>query len=111
MQVADKTVVALRYCMKNSKGDVLEDILNARPVEYLHGSGNILPELEKSLVGLTPGDERSLSISGQTGLQVESAFYFDVVIDNVREATEEEIKKGKPVLPNSKEECGPGCCC
>jgi len=111
MQVCSNAVVSLRYRMKNSQGDVLEDILQSKPVEYLHGSGGILPALEADLIGLQPGDKKLVVISNATSFQLDASFYFDVVIDDVRVATEEEIKKGKPAKEDMKEECGPDCIC
>jgi FKBP-type peptidyl-prolyl cis-trans isomerase 2 len=111
MQVADKTIVLLRYCMKNSNGHVLDNRLNASPVEYLHGSGNITPALEKGLEGLRPGESKTITINSTIDTQLDAAFYFDVVIDDVRMATNEEIKKGKPAKNYIKDECGPGCVC
>lgn len=111
MQVAQNTVVALRYCMKNSNGDILENILGGAPVEYLHGSNAIMPALQKSLDGLKAGAVRKINISGENDAQLNGAFRFDVIIDNVREATAEEIALGKPAKPVSQSDCGPGCCC
>ena len=111
MQVGPNTVVSLRYRMKNSAGDVLEDTLNAQPVEYLHGRGTILPVLEAGLAGLGAGDTTRVSISHETSFQLDASFYFDVVIDNVRPATEEELATGKPAKAAAEEECGPGCIC
>jgi FKBP-type peptidyl-prolyl cis-trans isomerase SlyD len=109
MQVAKKTVVALRYIMKNGKGEVLENILDSSPVKYLHGSGNILPQLESSLEGLEPGNLKSFTFSENANLQSPGeVFHFDVVIDEVRPGTEEEIESGKPI---TSKECGPDCCC
>src|SRR4051812_5496686 len=111
MQVGEKTVVSLRYCMKNSNGDVLQDILDSAPVEYLHGGGGIMPALEECLYGLHAGDKKKVAISNQMDAQLDSQFYFDVVIDAVRPATDEEIAKGKPVKANIAEVCGPDCAC
>lgn len=111
MTVANNTVVALRYCMKNGDGDVLENILHAAPVEYLHGGGSIMPALEAGLAGLEAGAVKKISISGEHDVQLPGSFYFDVVIDSVRAATEEEIATGKPIKPQTREDCGPDCIC
>jgi FKBP-type peptidyl-prolyl cis-trans isomerase 2 len=47
--VDNDMVVALRYVMRNGKGDVLEDIMQASPVNYLHGSTGILPLLQTTV--------------------------------------------------------------
>ncbi len=111
MQVADKTIVSLRYCMKNSKGDVLENRLQLSPVEYLHGGGGIMPALEQSLLGLQPGETKLVTINNSMDFQLDDTFYFDVVIDDVREATHEEILRGKPIKSIMQDDCGPDCIC
>lgn len=111
MKIATNTVVSIRYKMKNGKGDVLEDIQSGAPIEYVHGAGKILPQLEASLVGLVAGDKKEISISGSGGYQqVDEEFLLDVVVDDVRAATKEEIEKGQPHR-EKVESCGPGCNC
>ena len=76
MKVATNTVVSLRYSMKNERGDLLEDIMNREPVDYLHGSGNILPALEANLEGLECGAQRSISVSFETNPDRKDSFHF-----------------------------------
>lgn len=109
MKVGINTVVSLRYSMKNDGGVLLEDTMDKSPIHYLHGSGSILPILESSLEGLQCGEWRFISISPETNPGLDDKFHFDIIIDKVRAATEEEIQTGKPIV--SKESCGPGCCC
>ena len=111
MKVATNTVVSLRYSMTNERGDLLEDIMNREPVDYLHGSGNILPALEANLEGLECGAQRSISVSFETNPDRKDSFHFEVIIDKVRAATPEELLQRKPLQPFSKEDCGPDCCC
>ena len=111
MQVADKMVVSIRYIMKNSKGEVLENTMDGEAVKYLHGAGSILPSLESDLLGMKAGEERTLFISNEQGYtEVDDTYSFRVMVDHVRLATDEELRMGGP-LPNDKEECGTGCCC
>ena len=109
MKVTANTIVSLPYIMKNYEGIVLEDTMSGESINYLHGSGNILPELEASLEGMEKGDQRSISISNETISQLTEQFHFDVIIDAVRPATEEELKKGKSLQTSNS--CGPDCCC
>jgi FKBP-type peptidyl-prolyl cis-trans isomerase SlyD len=112
MKVACNTVVSMRYKMQNSKGEVLENILDGSSVEYLHGSGNILPTLEAYIAGLKAGDTKKIFIKRMADFQeVDDDFSFEVVIDSVRQASDEEIKKGFPLETDQPEECGPGCIC
>ena len=88
--------------MKTSDGEEIENTISGPAVKYLHGSGKILPQLEALLAGLKPGDKKSLA------LELPDTFHFDVEIDDVRMATPEEIRSGKPLIINA---CGPDCCC
>ena len=103
MLVQKNTVVSLRYIMKDNVGEIIEDNMHGAPIEYLHGSGNILPSLETSLYGLESGAEKSFTVHDP---QLNKPLYFEICIDNIRMATEDEIAKRR-VLKN----CGPDCCC
>src|SRR5215510_1660131 len=97
MTCVDKDmVVALRYIMRNGKGDVLEDTMQSSPVNYLHGSDGILPLLQQQLKGLKAGDKRRVYLFKNNN-DVDDDFEFDVVIDDVRTALPEEIILGYPI--------------
>jgi len=104
MEIAEKTVVSLRYIMTNKEGELLENTLSGPPVQYLHGSGKILPQLESLLTGLRTGDQKKIRV------EVPDTFYFDVQIDDIRMATEDEILSGNPTMTDNNC-CGPGCDC
>ncbi|MEP6681962.1 MAG: hypothetical protein ABJA35_01835 [Parafilimonas sp.] len=89
-------VVALRYIMRNGKGEVLEDTMQSTPANYLHGSNEILPLLQEQLKGLKTGNKKQVFLSKQNS-EADDDFIFDVVIDDVREALAEEIILGYPV--------------
>ena len=102
MEIAEKTVVSLRYIMKNKDGEEIENTFSGPAVQYIHGSGKILPQLEKSLTGLRTGDKKEIA------LDLPDTFHFEVQIDDIRIATPEELETGSPI---SVTECGPGRCC
>lgn len=104
MLIQKDTVVTIRYTMKDDKGEVMEDTMNTSPVQYVHGSGSILPSLELHVEGLSAGDKRSFVAQEKLW---KHPFHFDVMIDEVRAATEEEIENGRSL----KNDCGPDCCC
>lgn len=99
MPIANKSVVSIRYIMKNSSGDVLENTMNNDPVNYLHGSTGILPLLQLQLEGLKAGDKKVVYLKAASGLTSED-FIFEVIIDQVRIALKEEIMLGYPVRIN-----------
>lgn len=43
-------------------GEVFDTSKGSEPLEYMHGSGQIIPGLERSLDGLKPGDERKVHV-------------------------------------------------
>lgn len=102
-------VVALRYIMRNGKDDVLENTMDALPVNYLHGSAEILPMLQQQLQGLKAGDKKQVVLSKQNS-GADDDFIFDVFIDDVRAALPEEIILGYPVNITT-EICKDDCYC
>lgn len=56
MQIAQKKVVTIDYTLTNKSGDVLDTSKGREPLTYLHGSGNIIPGLEKALTGKSKGE-------------------------------------------------------
>ena len=109
MTIKNDKIVSMRYIMKDSKGEVLENTMNARPVSYLHGTPGILLLLQEQLAGLKAGDKKTVYLETKSGLTSED-FIFDVIIDDVREALKEEIILGYPVQ-SSAEACEPDCEC
>jgi FKBP-type peptidyl-prolyl cis-trans isomerase SlyD len=101
MEIAEKTVVSLRYIIRNSDGEEIENTISAPAVKYIHGAGKILPQLENMLAGMKAGDKKSVSID------MPGTFYLDIEIEDVRKATDEELIAGIPAT----DACGPGCCC
>jgi FKBP-type peptidyl-prolyl cis-trans isomerase SlyD len=99
MHIAKNSVVSLRYIMKASSGEVLENTLNNDPVSYLHGSTGILPALQAQLEGLKTGDKKMVYLTTVSELTNED-FIFEVIVDDVREALKEEILLGYPVKQN-----------
>lgn len=90
--------------MRNSAGEELENTMYDEPLIYLHGAGKLLPELENGLIGLQPGDKKSFSVYADSVPGVEGELHFEILIKDVRKATEEEIKKGKVITSSMDDE-------
>ncbi|ARS53664.1 FKBP-type peptidyl-prolyl cis-trans isomerase [Kushneria konosiri] len=67
MQIAENTVVAFHYTLKNDAGEVLDSSEGRDPLSYLHGSGNIIPGLEKELAGKSTGDTLQARVEPSEG--------------------------------------------
>jgi FKBP-type peptidyl-prolyl cis-trans isomerase SlyD len=55
MQIVDGAAVSFHYTLKNDAGEVLDSSSGGEPMTYLHGSGNIVPGLERELTGKVQG--------------------------------------------------------
>jgi len=110
MIVTANNVISLRFTIKNNRGEIVEDIMTSTPIDYLNGSGSILPALEAGIEGLQAGDQKSLVFS-DPNLDGGENYNIDVVIDHIREATAAELQMGRPEPKAADKECGPGCCC
>jgi FKBP-type peptidyl-prolyl cis-trans isomerase SlyD len=55
--IKKNTVVNLDYCLKNDAGEELDRSDKSQPFAYLHGTGQLVPGLEKALEGLTIGEK------------------------------------------------------
>jgi len=107
MHIEKNHVVSIRYIMKNSKQEVLENNMKGKPVSYLHGATGILPLLQEQLHGLKTGDKKRVYLATGQGLSKED-FIFEVIIDQVRMALDEEILLGYPVqldVPHCDDDC------
>lgn len=96
MIVTKNIVVIFRYIMKNSKGEVLENTMEGSPKCYLHGSAGIHPSLQVQFEGLKVGDTKVIYLKKESGFSNED-FTFDIIIDKLRAASEEELMLGYPV--------------
>ena len=64
--IADDKVVSFHYVLTGDDGDVLDKSDN-EPLAYLHGSGNIVPGLEKALDGKKVGDKLQVTVPPEDG--------------------------------------------
>ena len=67
MQIADRCVAYFHYTLTNAAGDVIDSSQGREPLPYLHGKGNIVPGLEKELLGKKVGDKLNVVVSPEEG--------------------------------------------
>ena len=67
MQISNNKVVSIQYTLKNSEGIVIDQSSNGSPLNYLHGHKNIIPGLEKGLVGKTVDDQCQVTVAPEDG--------------------------------------------
>jgi FKBP-type peptidyl-prolyl cis-trans isomerase SlyD len=63
MQITDKTAVSIHYILTNSANEQLDSSRGDEPMEYLHGSGQIISGLENALKGKVAGDKFKVTVA------------------------------------------------
>lgn len=64
--IANDHVVSFHYTLTNAEGETL-DKSQSEPLAYLQGAGNIIPGLEKALLGKKAGDKFVVTIPAAEG--------------------------------------------
>ncbi len=67
MQITDGLVAYIHYTLKNNAGETLDSSAGGSPLAYLHGAGNIVAGLEKSLAGKSAGDKLNVQVAPEEG--------------------------------------------
>ncbi len=70
MQIGKKSAVAIDYKLTIDGGFVVDASEKGQPLWYLHGSGNIIPGLERELEGLKAGDKKTVVVKPEEGYGV-----------------------------------------
>ncbi|RCL44890.1 MAG: peptidylprolyl isomerase [Candidatus Thioglobus sp.] len=67
LMVGDNMVVSMHYTLTDPQGNVLDSSESAEPLAYLHGANNIIPGLERGLIGKTVDDECQVTVAPEEG--------------------------------------------
>jgi FKBP-type peptidyl-prolyl cis-trans isomerase SlyD len=62
MLIGSKKAVTIEYTLKDDAGEVLDTSEGRKPLTYLHGTGSLIPGLEKALEGKTAGDSLEVTV-------------------------------------------------
>lgn len=65
--IDDNLVVSMHYKLTDDDGNVLDSSEGSEPLSYLHSAGNIIPGLEKALVGKVEGDSLQVRVEPAEG--------------------------------------------
>ncbi len=65
--IGNNLVVTINYKLTDDAGNLLDSSEGSEPLAYLHGSGNIIPGLEKALTGKVEGDSLQVSVEPAEG--------------------------------------------
>jgi len=67
MQISKHKVVTLDYTLTNDDGEVLDTSKGQEPLAYIHGTGFMIPGLERALEGKSEGDSLSVTVEPRDG--------------------------------------------
>jgi FKBP-type peptidyl-prolyl cis-trans isomerase SlyD len=67
MEIAKDRVAAITYTLKDDDGKVLDTNRGKTPLFYRHGYGNLVPGLERELLGKSVGDTIETVIAPEDG--------------------------------------------
>jgi FKBP-type peptidyl-prolyl cis-trans isomerase SlyD len=65
--IQDGSIVSIEYTLTDDTGKVVDSNVGKEPLTYFHGSGQIVPGLEKELTGLKVGDQRKIVVKPEDG--------------------------------------------
>ena len=65
--IGDKMVVSMHYTLTDDGGNVLDSSEGSEPLSYLHGANNIIPGLEKALIGKIADDALQVKVEPAEG--------------------------------------------
>lgn len=87
--IGDNCVVSIHYTLTDDDGSVIDSSSEDQPLVYLHGANNIIPGLEKELLGKTSGVSLKVSIAPKEGYGEHSAEAVHVVPRSAFEGVED----------------------
>jgi len=78
LEVQDGQVVSMDYTL-TVDGEIVDTSENHEPIQFVQGTGNIIPGLERELYGMTIGDSKEVSVSAADGYgEVSDEAYVEV---------------------------------
>lgn len=67
MNIGLNSVVSFHYHLTNDAGEVIDSSRGQEPLTYLHGTGGIIPGLERALEGKKVGDKMQVTVQPEDG--------------------------------------------
>lgn len=67
MQIARHCVASFNYILTDDSGQVIDSSQSKAPLSYLHGQGQIVPGLEKAMLGRQAGDSFKIEVPAAEG--------------------------------------------
>ena len=94
MEVSNNKVVAFNYILKNNNGEILDKTEN-EPMHYLHGYQNIIPGLEKAMLGKKKDDKFEITIPPEEAYGIRSE-------SQIQKIGREQFEEGAEITPGMR---------
>lgn len=62
MKIADKTYVAMDYCLKLDSGEEADCSQEGQPLTFITGTGQIIPGLDNAISGMSAGESATVTV-------------------------------------------------
>ncbi len=78
LKIEDGQVVSMEYTL-HVDGEVVDTSAGREPLEFIQGTGNIIPGLERELYGMVIGDSKKVSVAAEDAYgELDPEAYADV---------------------------------
>jgi len=67
MKISSDKVVTMNYTLTDNTGSLIDSSKEREPFSYIHGTGTIIPRLEKELEGMSTGESVNVNITAEEG--------------------------------------------
>jgi FKBP-type peptidyl-prolyl cis-trans isomerase SlyD len=96
LSVIDNLVVSLDYVLNLEEQGEIERTKKGEPLEFIQGSGQIIPGLEKAIYGMEVGDEKEVVIEPPEGYgEYNPTDLVEVLRDDIPESID--LVEGEPL--------------
>lgn len=65
MKVAENLLVAIDYCLTLDSGEEIDRSQEDSPLSFIVGKGQLIPGLEKELIGMVPGESAKVTVEAE----------------------------------------------
>jgi len=96
VKIENNRVVQIHYTLKDDQGEILDSSIGNEPLPYIHGTGALIPGLEKELEGKMAGEKFTAIIEPSDGYgEYDDDQVFEVPADGFQ--GDDEIELGMQV--------------
>lgn len=93
MKISKNTIASIEYTLRDDEGEIIDSSEGESPLEVLVGQGQLIPGLEKALMGLEAGSAFKVSVDPEEAYGDYNP-ELEVVVPMAQIKTDDEIEEG-----------------